>query len=72
MLLLTAGYCLLLARLIAISREDYYEDVLQAAETAYSAVTAAREGKATEVLPSQVKVGQNRPRRRRGRQRAVL
>ena len=57
MLLLTAGYCLLLARLIAISREDYYEDVLQAAETAYSAVTAAREGKATEVLPSQVKVG---------------
>ncbi len=36
---------------------DYYEDVLQSAETSYAALTAQRQGKVKEVLPSKIKVG---------------
>ncbi|MBR3817294.1 MAG: putative ABC exporter domain-containing protein [Clostridia bacterium] len=43
--------------LISKARGDYYEDVLLSAQTYFSAVTAAKEGKAAEVTPKNVRVG---------------
>ena len=55
-LLLLALFGLLLA-LVLTCKNNYYEDVLETAETAQSAVTAQKEGQLNEVVPKHVKVG---------------
>ena len=57
-LLLALLFCLLLG-LILTCKNNYYEDVLETAETAQSAVTAQKEGQLTEVVPKNVKVGKS-------------
>lgn len=60
-----AGICVLLmlaafviALLLVIkNKNNYYEDVLQTAEVAQSAITAKKEGKPAEVTPKKVRVG---------------
>lgn len=47
----------LLLLLITKSRNNYYEDVLQTAEMAQSAITAQKEGQLSEVVPKNVRVG---------------
>ena len=62
---LTAGLCafLMLAAfgaallLVVKNKNNYYEDVLQTAEVAQSAITAKREGQPAEVTPKKVRVG---------------
>ena len=54
---LLAALLLLLLGLILTCKNNYYEDVLQTAETAQSAVTAQKEGQLNEVVPKNVKVG---------------
>lgn len=54
--LLVALFCLLLG-LILTCKNNYYEDVLQTAETAQSAITAQKEGQLNEVVPKNVRVG---------------
>ncbi len=55
------GLCVLLAvalsLLVATSKNNYYEDVLETAEVAQSNVTAQKEGKVQEIVPKNVKVG---------------
>ena len=61
----TAGICVLLmlaafavALLLVIkNKNNYYEDVLQTAEVAQSAITAKKEGQPAEVTPKKVRVG---------------
>ena len=55
-LLLLALFGLLLG-LVLTCKNNYYEDVLETAETAQSAVTAQKEGQLNEVVPKHVKVG---------------
>lgn len=43
--------------LIVRAKNNYYEDVLQTAETAQSAITAQKEGQLQEAVPKKVKVG---------------
>ncbi len=43
--------------LLSSVKGDYYEDVLTAAEVSHSAITAAREGKASELTPKKIKIG---------------
>lgn len=45
--------------LILTCKNNYYEDVLETAENAQSAVTAQKEGQLTEVVPKNVKVGKS-------------
>lgn len=62
---LTAGLCALLMLaafglalgLVVKNKNNYYEDVLQTAEVAQSAITAKREGQPAEVTPKKVRVG---------------
>lgn len=62
---LTAALCavLMLAAfgiallLVVKNKNNYYEDVLQTAEVAQSAITAKREGQPAEVTPKKVRVG---------------
>lgn len=62
---MTAGICALLmlaafaiALLLVIkNKNNYYEDVLQTAEVAQSAITAKKEGQPAEVTPKKVRVG---------------
>ena len=49
------AYYLILSRV----KGDYYEDVLLSAEVSFSAITAAKEGKAPELTPKKVKVGKS-------------
>ena len=56
-LILAAFAALLL--LITKSKNNYYEDVLQTAELAQSAITAKKEGQLAEASPKNVKVGKN-------------
>ena len=56
-LALTAALVVVLILLIVMNKADYYEDVLQTAETAQSAVTAKKEGMLQEGTPKHVKVG---------------
>ena len=56
-LALTALLIVVLVLLIVKNKSNYYEDVLQTAETAQSAVTAKKEGMLQEGLPKHVKVG---------------
>lgn len=51
--LCVALFYLLVSRL----KSDYYEDVLKATEVSFSAITARKEGKASENAPRNVKVG---------------
>lgn len=61
----TAGICLLLMLaaflaallLVVKNKNNYYEDVLQTAEVAQSAITAKREGQPAEVTPKKVRLG---------------
>lgn len=57
LLALTAVLVVVLVLLIVKNKSNYYEDVLQTAETAQSAVTAKKEGQLQEALPKHVKVG---------------
>lgn len=62
---MTSGICALLmlaafaiALLLVIkNKNNYYEDVLQTAEVAQSAITAKKEGQPAEVTPKKVRVG---------------
>ena len=45
--------------LILTCKNNYYEDVLQTAETAQSAITAQKEGQLNEVVPKNVRVGKS-------------
>lgn len=62
---MTVGICALLMLtifsvsllLVIKSKNNYYEDVLQTAEVAQSAIVAKREGQPAEVTPKKVKVG---------------
>lgn len=58
---IAAGIAFSLAYYIILSRVkgDYYEDVLLSAESSFSAITAAKEGKTPEVTPKKVKVGKS-------------
>lgn len=51
--LCVAIFYLLVSRL----KSDYYEDVLKATEVSFSAITARKEGKASETAPRNVKTG---------------
>ena len=54
---LTVLYVALMVILVKIKQADYYEDVLKATEVSFSAITAKKEGKITEAVPQNVKVG---------------
>ncbi len=56
-LLSTVGLIVLLVMLLTYNRSDFYEDVLQATEVSFTAITAKKEGKVAEVVPKNVKVG---------------
>lgn len=51
--LFSVAYYILLSK----TRGDYYEDVLVSAQTSFSAVTAAKEGKAADTAPRNIRVG---------------
>lgn len=60
LLLGLAGSVLFIALFLGIimkMRSDFYEDVLQATEKSFSAITAQKEGKMQDALPAKVKVG---------------
>lgn len=57
LLLLTFVFTAVLVLLIVKSKNNYYEDVLQTAETAQSAITAQKEGQLNEVVPKKVRMG---------------
>lgn len=55
--LLCLIYFGLLVCLVIFTHADYYEDVLQTAESNYSAITAKKEGRSTEAAPKRVRLG---------------
>lgn len=55
--ILTVLYIIMMVVLVKIKQTDYYEDVLKATEVSFSAITAKKEGKLTEAVPQNVKVG---------------
>lgn len=55
--LLIFAYIVLMVILVKVKQADYYEDVLKATEVSFSAITAKKEGKITEAVPQNVKVG---------------
>ncbi len=54
---LIAAYIVAMVVLVKVKQTDYYEDVLKATEVSFSAITAKKEGKLTEAVPQNVKVG---------------
>lgn len=46
-----------MTRWMTSTQADYYEDVLQATERTFSAITSAKQGKAAEALPENIRVG---------------
>lgn len=56
-LLISAVFFGILVLLIVKCKNNYYEDVLQTAEVAHSAITAQKEGKLNEAVPKNVRVG---------------
>ncbi len=54
---LCAAFLVLIINLITRTHQDYYEDVLKSSEIMQSAVTARKEGRMTEAVPQNVKVG---------------
>ena len=65
-LIATGVFIAALVILLLKSRADYYEDVLQAPEVSFSAITAQKEGKMAEALPRNIKVGKTGLKRGRG------
>ena len=57
LLALTLVFAAALVLLIVKSKNNFYEDVLQTAETAQSAITAQKEGQLNEAVPKKVRVG---------------
>jgi len=55
-LLAVTAYVIALVFLVARAKADFYEDVLQATEVSFSAITAKKEGKISDA-PKNVKVG---------------
>lgn len=55
-LLMVVGFGLALL-LVVKNKNNYYEDVLQTAEVAQSAIVAKREGQPAEVMPKKVRLG---------------
>lgn len=51
------AYIFLMVRVMTTSQADYYEDVLQATERSFSAISAAKDGVKAEALPDKVKIG---------------
>lgn len=56
-ILFVAVLSLLFYFVLSKAKGEYYEDVLKSAEASYSAITAAKEGKNTELTARNVKVG---------------
>lgn len=56
-IILIIAYIALMVILVKVKQVDYYEDVLKATEASFSAITAKKEGKLTEAVPQNVKVG---------------
>ena len=54
---LTILAILVLLVILAKSRPDFYEDVLQATEVSFTAINAKKEGKMVEAIPKHVRVG---------------
>lgn len=54
---LTAGAVLLLLVMLLRSRSDFYEDVLQATEVSFTAITAKKEGRLVDQVPKNIKIG---------------
>nr|WP_122012706.1 putative ABC exporter domain-containing protein [Maliibacterium massiliense] len=54
---LCVSYTAVIVVAMTRARTDFYEDVLQATEVSYSAITAAKEGKMKEAVPTRVKLG---------------
>lgn len=54
---LTAAYVCALVFAMTRRNADFYEDVLQATEVSFTAITAKKEGQMRDVLPAKVKVG---------------
>ena len=56
-----AGLCVILLLIeigyILFGKLDFYEDVLESTQAAYSAITAAKEGAVREAVPKNVKIG---------------
>lgn len=50
-------FCVMYCVIIRMKNADFYEDVLKATEVSFSAITARKEGKATEEIAKNVKVG---------------
>lgn len=57
LLVLTLALTSVLILLIIKAKGNYYEDAIQSAETAQSAITAQKEGQLGEAVPKHVKVG---------------
>ena len=55
-LIATVAYVIVLVLLVARTNSDFYEDVLQATEVSFSAITAKKEGKISDT-PKNVKLG---------------
>jgi hypothetical protein len=55
--LLTAAYLAALICFVIFSRQDYYEDVLKTTEMNYSAITARKEGRVSDLAPRHVRLG---------------
>ncbi len=49
--------CLIFYFILSKIKGDFYEDVLKATQVSHSAITARKEGKATETAPRNIKVG---------------
>ncbi|QSX06605.1 putative ABC exporter domain-containing protein [Sedimentibacter sp. zth1] len=64
-ILATLAYVALFVYIVSTMNSDYYEDVLQATEVSYSAITAAKEGKIKET-PHKVKTGKTGLKRGNG------
>ncbi len=56
-LALSALYIIFMVVLVKVKQTDYYEDVLKATEISFNAITAKKEGKLTDIVPQNVKVG---------------
>lgn len=54
---LILAYIVAMVLLVKAKQTDYYEDVLKATEVSFSAITAKKEGRLTEAVPQNVKVG---------------
>ncbi len=52
-------FCGLFFLIVSKTNKDFYEDVLKAAEVSFSAITARKEGKASEAAPRNIKIGKS-------------